>query len=113
MPRGLKYEPRQILLWVARNYLTRSKYLDLINDLARSRFGDVIFLNKYQKHIDIELFRKNPVVWQDIWIYNYIIYDFPIKRKFKRIDKLIMRYEREILIPTENSFLELKNELNF
>ena len=113
MPRGLKYETRLILLWVARNYLSRGKYMDLINDLAKTQFGDVIFMKKFQNHIDIEMLRKNPVVWQDIWIYNYIIYDFPVKRKFKRTDKLILQYEREILIPTEHSFLELMSSLNF
>ncbi len=102
----LKHHPQLILLWVAKNYLNDSEFMSLLNDIASNKKGDGIFLRKYLKHFDIERIRKKVIVWQDIWIYNYLSYDC----KGKKLPKtnLILQYEREIAIPAELHFLELK-----
>lgn len=60
--------------------------------------------NSDKRHFDIERFRTNPVIWQDIWLYNYITYD--VKGSFPR-NRLIADYDRCILIPT----IKITNEM--
>lgn len=79
--------------------------MSMLDDLASNRKGDGIFLRKYLKHFDIEKIRKKPVVWQDIWIYNYLSYDCKEKKLPKK--KLLLKYEQEIAIPAERHFIEL------
>jgi len=67
------------------------------------------FLPTITKHFDIERFRKNPVIWQDIWLYNDIKYD--VKGSFPR-NRLIADYDRCILIPTINFVKEMQAKLD-
>lgn len=103
---ALKHHPQLILLWVARNYLNESEFRFLLDGLIFKRKSDRIFLRKYLERFDIERIRKNSLVWQDIWIYNYLVYD--CKEGNLPKTKLILQYEREIAMPEERHLQEFK-----
>jgi len=50
--------------------------------------------------------KDKPVFWQPIWIYNYLKYDWD-NHKFRRSARLLVKYEKEIIIPSERAFKEL------
>ena len=69
--------------------------------LGSAKFkNDRDFLRFVSKHIDIDLLRTNPFIWQDIWVFNYLTYDFK-KPNFDR-KGLLAKYSNEILAPQEN-----------
>lgn len=106
MPRPLKHHPQLILLWVARNYLDDGEFKTLLDTVSSNRKGDGIFLRKYLSLFDIERIKLRPVTWQDIWIYNYLVYDCKGNKLPKT--RLIRQYETQIAIPAEKTFLELR-----
>ena len=93
------YQIRYVIFTAIQNYLNEAQVKNLREQLGRRKLGDKEFINTVKKHIDLELLRTKPFIWQDIWIYNYILYDF--KTKFVR-NKLIIRYITEIIIPKES-----------
>ncbi len=103
----LKYRPQIILLWVARNYLNEAEFKRLLDSLYKCN-RDKLFLHNFLKNFDVELLRTKPIIWQDIWIYNYLTYD--CKEKLTKTQQLL-NYEREFIIPAEETLKELKNML--
>jgi hypothetical protein len=100
----LKYHPQLILLWVASNYLQDYEFKKLLDQLPQ-RNSNKIFLRKFCAHFDIERLRTKPVIWQDVWIYNYLTYDCKDK-PFPKTD-LICNYENQIVIPGEKAMRDL------
>lgn len=101
--------PQLILLWAARNYISESEFKTLLDNLYFKRKSDKIFIKKFVLHFDIERFKSKPIVWQDIWIYNYLTYDSNTIALTK--SELIKQYEDIIVIPAEKSLIELKKLL--
>ena len=58
-----------------------------------------------KRHFDFELMKDKPYIWLDIWIYNYLKYNWN-DHKLNR-SGLDSKYEREIVLPSEKSFKEL------
>ena len=100
----LKYPPKFILLWVARNYLNDGDFKKLLDKLYQCK-TDKTFHKGFMESFDIELLRHKPIIWQDIWIYNYLLYD--CKDKLPKT-QLIYNYEKEFVIPAEETLKELK-----
>lgn len=101
--------PTRFVLYVAvQNYLTVEKSKELLTDLGRRKLGDKEFINTIKKHFDIELFRTKPFIWQDIWIYNYLMYEATTRLVRS---KLINRYSKEIITPQKFAIDEVKNIL--
>jgi hypothetical protein len=48
-----------------------------------------------------------PLIWQDIWIYNYIKYDKALHSRH-----LISKYEKEVFIDNDAEFFALKDHFN-
>lgn len=65
-----------------------------------------MFTNLMLNNFDIEKLKDTPLIWQDIWIYNYCKYDI-VKRI--RPTKLIKRYETEVLIMNDEDFWKCIN----
>lgn len=106
------YSPRFILYVAVKNYLTEEQLDDLRTDISKKGVkGDKTFLNVIKKHFDIELFRTKPFIWQDIWLYNYLMYDVKTI-KFPRVG-LIAKYEKEIVLPQKKILEQAKEILNF
>lgn len=93
----------------ALRYLPENEKLDLINKLSTFNNLHKPFFNCLKKNFDFEVFRTNPLIWQDIWLYNYIKYD--VEDKLKR-NGLIAKYEREVFIENDQEFIEKKERIN-
>jgi len=106
----MKNTPRYIVFWTVSNYLSGSQLEILIADfIKKSPKQDRKFLSIIRKHFDFERLRTSPIFWQDIWIYNYLMFD--VKSKIKP-NKLLFDYERTIMKTTMKTVHELKDILN-
>ncbi|WP_152266821.1 hypothetical protein [Agriterribacter humi] len=103
----MKFSPQVIIYVAVKNYLTEDQAEVLKNELAKKKvMGDKIFMDTIKKHFDIEFFRTKPFIWQDIWLYNYLIYELRNTKMPKR--GLIAKYEKEIIIPQEEVLEEAR-----
>lgn len=105
----MKCPPNYIIFKQSLRYLSDDEQQQL-----RAKMRDYVvirksFLTNLLKHFDIELFRTSPLIWQDIWLYNYIKYDS--SEKLPR-SGLIAKYEREVFVEDDVEFAKKKNELN-
>jgi hypothetical protein len=109
------YTPRLILYLAVKNYLTDEQFDKLVSHITeKSKRSDLEFINIIKKHFDIELFNSKPYIWQDIWLYNYLMYEVTIQDKEGKIKTKLKRtvildkYEDEILIPQNKILSEAK-----
>ncbi|MBC7915395.1 MAG: hypothetical protein H7Y07_14880 [Pyrinomonadaceae bacterium] len=103
----LKYSPKFIIYLCICNYLNEEQVQALRNELSQKKLRyDKDFLRVIKRYIDLELLREKPIIWQDIWVYNYLIYD-ATKSKFPR-KGLIVKYEKEIISPQKIIMDEVK-----
>lgn len=104
----MKYSPRNIIFCAVSKYLDDKTYASLMDQIGKEfPKQDRAFISIIKQHFDFDRMRDNPVLWQDIWIFNYLKYDWD-NQKFKRSARLLLKYEKEIIIPSEKSFKELK-----
>jgi hypothetical protein len=93
----MKHSPRYIIFWAVSNYIDEATEDAILNDLSKyKRLTDRLFLKTIKKHFDIEKFNTSPVTWEDIWLYNYLKYDF-VKTRFPK-KGLIAKYQNEVMI---------------
>jgi hypothetical protein len=103
----MKYSPRNIIFCAVSKYLDDKTYANVMYEIGRDfPKQDRAFISIIKRHFDFERMKDKPVIWQDIWIYNYLKYDWD-NHKFKRSAKLLVKYEKEIIMPSEKSFREL------
>lgn len=117
------YLPRTIILFAAQNYLSEDKIEMLRNDLCRyKKINDRLFIRSLEKVFDITWFRDKPFIPEDIWLFNYLMYEtykpenfnpldfgnkIGLKGKFLKIG-LIAKYERRVIIPQLKLLFEAK-----
>ena len=102
----MKYSPRKIIFCAVERYLSDDGYASVLNEIGKEfPKQDRKFLSILKRHFDFELMNDKPILWQDIWIYNYLKYDYT-GHKLAR-SGLLAKYEREIILPTEQSFKSL------
>jgi len=78
------------------------------------------FIVIVQKYFDFKTLRDNPIIPEDIWIFNYLMYDnsknqpileigekINVKKGLKKT-KLIRKYESQIIIPQLKALREAK-----
>lgn len=93
----MKHTPQFIVWWAISRYLTQEEKVILDRELGLIQSKGNIKFNTYIKQrFDIERLRTEPIIWQDIWIYNYLTLE--PKYKISR-NPLLTRYEREIMLP--------------
>jgi hypothetical protein len=103
----MKYSPRNIILCAVSKYTDDKTYAKLMDQIGREfPKQDRAFISIIKQHFDFDRMRDKPVIWQDIWIYNYLKYDWD-NRKFKRSARLLVKYEKEIIIPSEKAYRQL------
>lgn len=89
----MKYPPVYIIYTQVCKYLNEKEKVELnkkINKLKRM-YGKQ-HLKVILEHFDIELFKNNPIIPEDIYLYNYIKYEIT-EKALPRIG-LIQKYER-------------------
>jgi hypothetical protein len=108
----MKYSPRNIIFCAVLKYIDDQTYARLLDQIGQQfPKQDRAFISIIKQHFDFERMKDKPVLWQDIWIYNYLKYDWD-NQKFKRSARLLLKYEKEIIIPSEKTFKALKMVLD-
>lgn len=103
----MKYNPRNIIFCAVSKYLDDKRYRKVLDQIGKEYpKQDRAFISIIKQHFDFELMKDRPVISQDIWIYNYLKYDWD-NHKFRRSARLLLKYEKEIIIPSEKTFKEL------
>lgn len=94
--------PTEVCFIVFKRYMSKAEQLDF--DKLLVKYKDTRhkqFFNAMLKHFDIEKLRTQPLIWQDIWLYNYINYE--ATEKLRR-DGLFKKYVKEIFIYDDEEF---------
>jgi len=102
-----KLPTRFVIYAAVQNYLDDQQLQLLKKDLGEKCFNNPGFIRIIQKHFDVEKLRTQPFIWQDIWIYNYLMYDM---QKGRRV--LINKYIKEIIEPQQHAFKQLYDLLS-
>ena len=105
----MKRLPNHILFKQALRYLPEEERIVLTSRLSKFDNEHKPFFKCLIKHFDIELFRTKPLIWQDIWLYNYIKYD--TDKSLRRMG-IIAKYESEVFIEDDAEFFEKRETLN-
>jgi hypothetical protein len=102
----MKYSPRNIIFCAVSKYLDDATYAKILDQIGKEfPKQDRKFISILKRHFNFEVLKDKPIAWQDIWIYNYLKYDWD-GHMFKR-SGLVEKYEREIVLPSEKAFKEL------
>lgn len=100
----MKYSPRTIIFCAVSRYLddpTNKKVMDQI--WRKIPQQDRAFISILKQYFDFERMKDSPVLKDDIWIYNFLKYDWD-NQKMQRTARLLVKYENEIIIPSEESY---------
>jgi hypothetical protein len=84
----MKYPPKYVLFYAASRYLTAEQRQSLIDDFGKEK--PVLtpkFHSLIKRYFNYEDFKDKPIIWQDLWLYNYLTYD--VDGKLKRHPLLI------------------------
>ncbi len=105
----MRYEPNYIIYKQATRYLNKKEKTELIKKVSHLNIKHKTFLKKLTKWFDIEVFKTAPLIWQDIWLYNYIMYE--TNKEIKK-NGLIAFYEKHAFIDNDIEFFRKKAEIN-
>jgi len=105
----MKYDTNYIILKQCLRYLNEEDQIKLKKKLVNLNVKHKSFLNCLIRNFDIEKLKVNPLIWQDIWIYNFIKYDVDPGLKNRR---LIDKYEKYIFIDNDKEFFSFKDIIN-
>lgn len=110
----MKLSPKHIIFIAVSNYLNAEQSAMLRDEISKfTRLPDLNFIRIVEKYFDFNTLRTNPVIPEDIWLYNYLMYEnrkkedqklFEVGEKinFKgRLLKkgLIVKYENKVVVP--------------
>lgn len=102
----MKYSPRKVIFCAVERYLSDHAYTAVLEDIGKEfPKQDRKFLAILSRYLDFDLLKDKPVIWQDIWIYNYLKYEYTGSKLVR--NGLLAKYERDIILPTEKSFKAL------
>lgn len=122
----MKLSIRQIIFVAFSNYMSNSQIEDVRKEIGRKlKWSPNQFIQIFQKHFDLELLRTNPVIKEDILIYNYLMYEAIHKDNvvfaFNKIGdkkmkfyqtRTIRTYETQIILPQLNALKEANKIIN-
>lgn len=110
----MRFPPRKIIYLAVSNYLNPDEAKMLLSEIAsKDRLQDNTFLKICGKYIDFNVMKDKPYIPEDIWVYNYLMYQLKPKNtitlsmkrqqinmggKFPR-SGLVSTYERKIVLP--------------
>jgi hypothetical protein len=105
--------PKQIIFVAVSNNLTNDVIELLKNEfITHKSLYPQKFILIISKYFDFTLLRDKPLIPEDIWLYNYLMYDNRKKHKISfepienikiegsfRRSPLIKKYEKQVIIP--------------
>ena len=103
----MKYNPRYVIYLAIQKYLKPKEIACLNYDLKHSKIHHTHqFLAIVERYFDIETFRENPCIHQDVGLYYYLKHD----AKSTLVKKgYIVQYEKEVILQKGLSFDDVYN----
>ena len=105
------YRPRAVITKVISRYLSPEAYKAFIKELSiHEDMPDALFVEIMNKHFDIEKWQTTPIIKQDVWLYNYFVFEYEKKLKYT---KLLRKYVDAVFIYDDAEFyaeVELLNQ---
>jgi hypothetical protein len=117
----MNLSPKQIILIAVSKYLSKEIYVILKDEISiHKQLSPQKFVELIERYFDFTVMRDNPLIPEDIWIFNYLMYEnksknnviFQSKEKINiagkfRKSELLKKYEIKVLIPRSD---ELNSE---
>ena len=102
-------DPKLVVLWCLLRYVEPRHRAELLQAMhLRKRISALQLLEHLRPAFPIEQLKDAPRQWQDIWVYNYLQYEF--KGRFSR-SLLLGKYHREVVLKQESHDPALLAEL--
>ena len=113
----MKLTPKHIIFIAVSKYLSVSDLDILKADIGKySSLPDMKFIKIVEKYFDFKILRDKPLIQEDVWIFNYLMYEnrkkenhniFDIGEKIEFKGRLlrkglILKYENNVIIHLEN-----------
>jgi hypothetical protein len=111
--------PKHTIFIAVSNYLTDEINKQLRTELSKNKsITSKKFIEIIEKHFDFKILRDKPIIPEDIWLFNYLMYDnakdqklFDVGEKVNvskglRRTPLIRKYESKIIIPQLRALTE-------
>jgi len=104
------FPPQELLKKVIGRYLSESENKAFLAELGRyKKVTSPVFVKIMKKHFDIERWRLSPIIWQDIWLYNFFTFEF----KGRLVNGgLLGDYNYYVFIYHDREFFKKVEELN-
>ena len=101
----MKYSPRYVIYLAIINYLRKDQIACFNYELQHTEIDkSQQFLAVVDHYFDINLFKNNPRVRQDVWIHDYLQQGFTSAFTKKG---LLAKYGQEVLLPKNIAFNEM------
>lgn len=97
------YPPKFLIYLVLKSYLSPKELAKFNSEIVQKGKS---FLRLIKENFDIERLKDAPVVWQDIWIYNYLTYEVGKRTTILKKTPLIKKYEREMLLAKGKNYYD-------
>jgi len=111
--------PKHTIFITVSNYLTVEKNKQLRTELAKNKtVPSKKFIEIIEKYFDFKILRDKPLIPEDIWLFNYLMYDNAKNQKLVDVGEkvniskglrrtpLIRKYESKIIIPQLKALTE-------
>jgi hypothetical protein len=111
--------PKHTIFIAISNYLTVEINKQLRTELSKNKsITSKKFIEIIEKYFDFKILRDKPIIPEDIWLFNYLMYDnakdqklFDVGEKVNvskglRRTPLIRKYESKIIIPQLRALTE-------
>jgi len=104
------FPPQELLKKVIGRYLSESENNAFLSELGRyKKVTSPVFVRIMTKHFDIERWRLSPIIWQDIWLYNFFTFEY----KGRLMNRgLLEDYNYYAFIYHDREFYDKVEELN-
>jgi hypothetical protein len=91
----MDHPPRLVVVMALLKYMKPNEIEALKVDLAKLKtVTDRLLVDRFRKYLDLERLRVQPIIPEDIMVYNYLQYEFT--GKFRKT-KLLAKYGREVM----------------
>lgn len=110
----MKLTSKHIIFIAVSNYINAEEADKIKTEIAKyKRLSDLKFIRIIEKYFNFNMLRDKPVIPEDIWLFNYLMYDNkkPEEQKLYEIGEkinfkgrlikkgLIVKYENRVILP--------------
>jgi hypothetical protein len=109
----MKLTPKHIIYIAISNYITNEMALIIKTEIAsHKRLTSQKFIELIEKYFDFKDLKDKPFIPEDVWLYNYLMFENQKKNKISfvaseriiiegkfRVTELLRKYEKTIIVP--------------